>query len=57
MYLVEWSSIGVVEWMDMFAFEFLYCASVYLFLGEYLRAPVGDHVCGLVVEMSMVLYF
>ena len=41
----------------MCARKSLSCASVYLFLGEYLRAPLGDHVCSLVVKMFVVLYF
>ena len=41
----------------MFAIESLFCASVNLFLGEYLRTPLGDQVCCLVVEVSVVLYF
>ena len=41
----------------MFALESLFCASVYLFLEEYLRTPLGYQVCCLVVEVSVVLYF
>ncbi len=43
--------------MDMVAFETLSCASIYLLLGEYLRAPLGDQVLSLVVEMYVVLRF
>ena len=41
----------------MFALESLFCASVNLFLSEYLRTLLGVQVCCLVVEVSMVLYF
>jgi len=56
-YFVEWSALGVVEWVYTFAGESFFYAIVYLFFGEYFRAPLGDQVCGLVVEMSVVLYF
>jgi hypothetical protein len=56
-YFVEWSSNGVVEWVYVFDFESVSCASVYLFLCKYLRAPLGDKIYGLVVEMSVSLYF
>ena len=57
MYFVEWSSVGVIEWMDMFDFESISYASVYLYLREYLRAALSDKVCDLVVEMFVSLYF
>ena len=41
----------------MFAREYLFYVSVNLFFGEYFRAPLGDQVCCLVMEVSMVLFF
>jgi hypothetical protein len=41
----------------VFALGSLFCASVNLFVGEYLRTLWGDQVCCLVVEVSVVLYF
>ena len=57
MYFVEGSALGVVEWVYLFAGESFFNAAVYLFLGEYFWAKLCDHVCGLVVEISVVLYF
>ncbi len=56
-YVVERLTLGVVQWVYVFARESIFCANVYLFLGEYLQAPLGDQVCCLIVKMSMVLYF
>ncbi len=41
--------------MYVLARESLFYASVNLFLGEYLRTPLGDQVCCLVVEVSVGL--
>ncbi len=57
MYFVKRSTLGMVQWMYGFARESLFCASVNLFLGEYLGTPLGGPVCCLVVEVSVVLYF
>ena len=43
--------------MYVFALESLFFASVNLFLGEYLRTLLGNQVCCLVAEVSVVLYF
>ena len=43
--------------MNLLALKSLFCAYVYLLLGEYLWSPLGDELCCLVVEVSMVLYF
>ncbi len=43
--------------MNVFALESLFCADVNFLLGDYLWSPLGDEVCGLVVEVSVVLYF
>ncbi len=43
--------------VDEFALESLFCARVDLFLCEYLGTPLCDNVCGLVVYVSVVLYF
>ncbi len=43
--------------MNVLALKSLFCAYVYLLLGEYLWSPLGDEVCCLVVEVSMILYF
>ncbi len=55
--VVKWSSLVVVKWVGVFACTSLFCASIDLFLGEYLRDPLGDQICGLVVEVSVTLYF
>jgi len=43
--------------MILHTLESLFCAGVYLLLGEYLWSPLGDEVCCLVMEVSVVLYF
>jgi len=43
--------------MYVFVLESLFCASVNLVLGEFLRTLLGDQVCCLAVEVSVVLYF
>ncbi len=47
----------MVEWVEVLDLESLYFACGYLFLCENLRAPLGDKVCGLIVEMTVVMYF
>ena len=50
------AALGVVEWVYLFAGESNFYAVVYLFLGEYFWAPLGDQLCGLTVEITVILY-
>ena len=45
------------DWVDVFWLESFIRACVDLFLCEHLGAPLCDKVCGLVVYVSVVLYF
>ena len=57
MYFIGWCACLVRDWVDMFWMESFIYARVDLFLCEYLGAPLFDKVCGLVVKVSVVLYF
>ncbi len=43
--------------VDVFWLESFFGVCANLFLCEYLRAPLCDQVCSLVVEVFVVLYF
>ena len=47
MYLIGWCAGLLRDWMDVFWLESFFGARVYLFLCEYLGAPLRDKVCGL----------
>ncbi len=56
MYLVGGCAGLVCDGVDVFWLESFFGACADLFFCEYLRAPLCDQVCGLVVYVSVVLH-
>jgi hypothetical protein len=57
MYLIGLGAGLMYVWGDVLGLESFLCARVNLFLLEYLGTPLCDRVYGLVIKVSMVLYF
>ena len=57
MYFVVWRAMMFCDLVYACGLEASFQTCVYLFLCGYLRAPLADDICGLIDQMSMVLYF
>ncbi len=57
MYLVGWCANLMRDWVDAHGLESFFYVRVNLFLCEYLGTPLCDKVYGMVILLSLVLYF